>query len=843
MSANEDQDTARRLKRAAAAIEKLQGRLAALEGSRREAIAVVGLGCRLPGAPDPEAYWRLLRDGVDATTEVPADRWNADALYDAEPATPGRMSTKRFGSIGNLKGFDAAFFGIAPREARSMDPQQRLLLEVAWEALEDAGIPAKSLAGSRTGVYMAACGTDYFQLLLERGFGAIDPYFASGTVHSMAAGRLSYILGLVGPSLSVDTACSSSLVAVHLACRALRAGDCELALVGGVNLILSPELGVAFSQSRMLSGDGRCKTFSAAADGYGRAEGCGAVVLKRLSRAEADGDRVLAVIRGTAVNQDGATSGLTVPNGPAQQAVIRSALADGGVPAAAVGYVEAHGTGTALGDPIEMGALGAVFGPGRTAAAPLWVGSVKTNIGHAEGAAGIAGLIKVVLALRQGEMPAHLHCAEPSAHIDWRGGSLAVPQTTQPFPERQGRRVAGVSSFGFSGTNAHVVVEAAAEEARSVAADAAPRLYVVSAQSAAALAARAERHAAHLAARAPADWLDLCHTAGAGRAHLAHRLAVVAPSPQAAAARLAAYPSGVRSGRVVGGTAPRVAFLFTGQGAAGAEAGLELAAAGGAFGATLARCGELMKGLVGRPLAEILADGGVWATRADEAQPALFALQMALVAEWRASGIEPEAVLGHSLGEYAAAVTAGVFPLETGLRLVAARGALMAGLSSEGTMLALPLGEAAARALIGGEAGVSVGAVNGPAATVLSGPRPALARLAARLPAGVEGTWLAVTHAFHSPQMAPLVEAYREVVEAEHARTPFQMPRLGFLSTLMGRVVREEVCDPGYWCRQLVEPVMFWPAVTGLAASGATHAVEIGPRPVLGGLARGCVGP
>ncbi|HVT69792.1 MAG TPA: type I polyketide synthase, partial [Trebonia sp.] len=594
----------------------------------------------------------------------------------------------------------------------------------------------------------------------------------------------------------------------------------------------------------MLSGDGRCKTFSAAADGYGRAEGCGVVVLKRLSRAEADGDRVLAVIRGTAVNQDGATSGLTVPNGPAQQAVIRAALADGGVAAEAVGYVEAHGTGTALGDPIEMGALGAVFGAGRTAAAPLWVGSVKTNLGHAEGAAGIAGLIKVVLSLRQGTMPAHLHCAEPSRHIDWREGALAVPRTTQPFPERQGRRVAGVSSFGFSGTNAHVVVEAAAEEVRPVAADPAPRLYVVSAQSAAALSAQAKRHAAHLTDRMPEEWPNLCHTAGAGRAHLAHRLAVVAHSPQEAAARLAAYPSGVRSGRVVGGTAPRVAFLFTGQGAAGAEAGLELAAAGGAFGATLARCGELMTGLVGRPLAEILADGGVWATRADEAQPALFALQMALVAQWRASGIEPEAVLGHSLGEYAAAVTAGVFSLETGLRLVAARGALMAGLAaSEGTMLALPLGEAAARALVGDEAGVSVGAVNGPAATVLSGPRPALARLAARLPAGVEGTWLAVTHAFHSPQMAPLVAAYREVVTEEHGRTPFQMPRLGFLSTLTGRTVRQEVCEPEYWCRQLVEPVLFWPAVTGLVASGATHAVEIGPRPVLVGLARGCVGP
>jgi acyl transferase domain-containing protein/NADPH:quinone reductase-like Zn-dependent oxidoreductase/acyl carrier protein len=546
------------LQQAALALKEMRLRIDRLEAARREPIAIVGLSCHFPGAENPEAFWRLLEDGVEAVGEVPPDRWDAAALFDPDPAREGRIATTRLGALGPPELFDAAFFGIAPREAMSLDPQQRLLLEVAWEALEDAAIAPDRLAGAAAGVFAAAFGTDYFELLARGGRAGVDPYFASGTVHSMASGRIAYVLGLNGPAITVDTACSSSLVAVHLAVRALRHGDCDLALAGGASRILLPTYGLTFSRARMLAADGRCKAFDAAADGYVRAEGCGVLVLKRLSRAKADGDRVLAVIRGSALNQDGASSGLTVPNGPAQEAVIRMALADAGLGPEAVGYVEAHGTGTALGDPIEMGALGAVFAPGRSAARPLWVGSVKTNIGHAEAAAGVAGLIKAVLALRAGRIPPHLHFRSPSPHVDWRDGALAVPTASVPFPTVAGRRVAGVSSFGLSGTNAHVVVEAAAERPAASVEDGRSRLLVLSARSEAALAALAARWAACLAQGGVA-WADACRTAALGRAWLPWRLALVARSSAEAAGQLRAGGPAVARGRAGRG---KLAFLL-----------------------------------------------------------------------------------------------------------------------------------------------------------------------------------------------------------------------------------------------------------------------------------------
>ncbi|MBE7247997.1 MAG: polyketide synthase, partial [Actinomycetospora chiangmaiensis] len=435
----------------------------------REPIAIIGMGCRFPGGADPEAFWQTLATGRDAVGPVPADRWDIARYFDPDPAAPGRMSAREGGFLPEVSGFDAAFFGIAPREAESMDPQQRLLLEVAWEALEHAAIAPDSLRGSSSGVFVGLCNTDYFQRLLARDASRIDAYLASGSAPSVAAGRISYCLGLQGPAITVDTACSSSLAALHLACRSLRGGETRLALAGGVNVMCMPETSIALSKSGMLAPDGRCKTFDASADGFSRGEGCGLVVLKRLRDAEADGDRVLAVIRGSAVNQDGASSGLTAPNGPAQEAVIRAALRDAGVGPEAIGYVEAHGTGTQLGDPIELRALGAVFGGARER--PLLLGSVKTNIGHLEAAAGIAGVIKLVLALRHGALPATLHFRQPNPHIPWAQMPVEVVGEARAWPAGDRPRMAGVSSFGFSGTNVHLVLSEAPERDRADAAD------------------------------------------------------------------------------------------------------------------------------------------------------------------------------------------------------------------------------------------------------------------------------------------------------------------------------------------------------------------------------------
>jgi len=534
-----------RIARALQTIDRLQARLRAVEAPACAPVAVVGIGCRYPGGADsPAAFWQLLEEGRDAIGRVPADRWDAAALYDPDPAAPGRIVTREGGFVPDPQGFDAAFFGIAPREAASLDPQQRLLLEVAWEALEDAGLPPPALAGRPVGVFVGISSHDYSHRLAQLPPEAIDAYLATGNAHSVAAGRLSYSFGFIGPSVAVDTACSSSLVAVHLALQSLRAGECELALVGGVNRILSPAFGINFSRARMLAPDGRCKAFSARADGFGRGEGCGVVVLRRLADAERAGDRVRALLRGSALNQDGRSSGLTVPNGPAQQAVMRSALLSAGLAPADIQYVEAHGTGTALGDPIEAGALGAVFGAGRGREQSLHIGSVKANVGHLEAAAGLCGLIKGVLALQHGRLPAQLHALPPSPHIDWAALPLALPAATMAWPACNGPRRAGVSSFGFSGTNAHVVLEAAPPLAAAPLPDEGAGLLQLSARDAAALRALALRHADALDAGSP--WRAHAAAAAQGRAALPQRLALVAGSGAEAAALLRAWAAGER---------------------------------------------------------------------------------------------------------------------------------------------------------------------------------------------------------------------------------------------------------------------------------------------------------
>jgi myxalamid-type polyketide synthase MxaC len=753
-----------------------------------EPIAILGIGCRFPGgAVDGESFWRLLHDGVDAISEVPPSRWDVDAYYDPDPDAPGKMSSRWGGFLADIELFDARFFGISPREASTLDPQQRLLLEVTWEALEHAGQAPAGLAHSATGVFVGIGSNDYARHIhqaLADPAGRIDAYFGTGNALASASGRLSYVLGLHGPSLSLDTACSSSLVAVHLACQSLRSGECTLALAGGVNVILSPETNINFSKARMLAADGRCKTFSAAADGYVRGEGCGMVVLKRLADALAAGDPVLAVVRGSAVNHDGPSSGLTVPSGPAQEALLRQALASAGIAAAAVGYVEAHGTGTPLGDPIEAEALARQYGAGRPAGQPLRVGSVKTNLGHLEPAAGIAGLIKTVLALERREIPPHLHLGEPNPLIPWAESNLEVPVRPLPWEPIAGRRLAGVSSFGFTGTNAHVVVE---EAPPAAAGEPCPRplhLLVLSARDGEALAALAGRYRRLLAAApdlGPDDLADVAHGAGTGRSHFEHRLAAVAATPEEMAALLGA----AAAGREAAGLArrwlpsdrrPKVAFLFSGHGAQHAGMGVELYRTQGVVRGVLDRCQRVLDDALGAASFSLLAALEAWpALDRAAAEPALFALELALAELWRAWGVEPDLVLGEGAGEVAAACVAGMVDLAGGLRFVTERARLVQGPAAGGAA----------------------------AADLASGPAAA-----------------------NEPVLDDLERAAGAVAWAA--------PRRGIVCGLTGRLAADgELASPAYWRRQAGEPVRLGDGVAALVELGCEVFVEIGPGTAL----------
>ncbi len=560
------------LKRALVQIRDLEARLAEADEARAAPIAVLGIGCRFPGgADDPESFWQLLRDGRDAITEVPADRWDLGTYYDADPDAAGKMYTRWGGFLDGIDRFDTDFFGIRPREAIPLDPQQRLLLEVGWHALEDAGQAPERLRGSSAGVFVGISTNDYAQLTLFGDPDRIDVYSATGNALNAAAGRLAYFLGLRGPAMAVDTACSSSLVAVHLACQALCAGDCRLALAGGVNLMLTPHNTIATCRARMMARDGRCKAFDASADGYVRSEGCGMIVLKRLADARRDRDPIQAVIRGSAVNQDGASSALTVPNAAAQQDLLREALARAGVTASQISYVEAHGTGTALGDPIEMDSLKAVLLPGRTADRRCAIGSVKTNIGHLEAAAGIAGLIKVVLALQRQTIPPHLHLKSLNPHIELDGTALGIPTVLQPWPAGPSARLAGVSSFGFTGTNAHVIVEEASPTTASQPPDDRPlHVLTLSARTGNARREVAAAYQDRLGVADPASLADIAFTANAGRAHFAHRLALIAAAPAPMSAALSDFLAGAASAiglsqGLASTTPPRVVFFFPDQ--------------------------------------------------------------------------------------------------------------------------------------------------------------------------------------------------------------------------------------------------------------------------------------
>jgi myxalamid-type polyketide synthase MxaE and MxaD len=831
------------LQRALLAIKELRARLEASERAKTEPIAVIGMGCRFPGgANNPDAFWQLLHNGTDAVTAVPADRWDGDALYDSDMLAAGKINTRQAAFLDRVDLFDADFFGISPREAAHMDPQQRLLLEVAYETLEDAGQPLERLAGSRTGVFVGihSHSSDY-TLLQVNDPARIDMHTSTGTAHSIVANRLSYVFDLQGPSLAVDTACSSSLVAVHLACQSLRDRDCELALVGGVNLILSPEITISLSKMQALSPDGRCKTFDAAADGFGRGEGCGAVVLKRLSDALAAGDPILAAIAGSAVNQDGTTNGLTAPNGLSQQDVIRRALAMAGVEPAQIGYVETHGTGTVLGDPIEVEALAEVVGQPRADGSVCALGSVKTNIGHLEGAAGIAGLIKVILSLRHQAIPRHLHFQKLNPHISLANTPFVIPTAERPWPAGA-PRFAGISSFGFGGTNAHVIVgdapATAATDGPQKTEDLAAYLLPLSARSEPALKELAAAYRDFFAAE-DRSLADVCYTAGLRRSHHEHRLALVGGSPAAMLARLEAFDRGEAhadtvAGRQLPAARRGLAFVFSGQGAQLLGMGQELLATEPVFRAKVAEYDELLRPYTGWSLLTELT-AAPEQSRLEEnevAQPALFAVQVALAALLRTWGIAPDTVIGHSVGEVAAAHVAGILSLADAIRVIYYRGRVIQKATGSGRMAAVGLSQAEAEALLAGYGGhVSLAAANSPVSSVLSGEPAALEEIVQRLQAeGRFGRLIpAVNYASHSHVMAPYSRELADSLAGLETR-PANLP---IYSTVTGAAGRRGEYDAAYWGRNLRQPVLFAPALAALAADGFTAFLEIGSHPLL----------
>jgi acyl transferase domain-containing protein len=832
------------MRRALVELKDLRAKLDAAERAKIEPIAIVGIGCRFPGgANDPASFWQLLLDGRDAIVRVPEDRWEADAYYDPNPDAPGKTYTCQGGFLDGVDAFDSQFFDIPPREAETMDPQHRLLLEVAWEALENAGLAPEKLAGSQTGVFVGITSNDYAQLCVKLGhLDSIDAYVSTGNAFNFATGRLSFVLGLRGPNLAIDTACSSSLVAVHLACQSLRQGECQLALAGGVNLMLTPEVTIALSKARMLAVDGRCKTFDAAADGYGRGEGCGVVVLARLSTALANGNPVLAIIRGSAVNQNGSGSGITVPSAQAQQSLIREALTNARVAPEQVNYVEAHGTGTALGDPIEVRALAAVLAPSRSADRPLVVGAVKTNIGHLEAAAGIASLIKVVLALQHRTIPPHLHLTQPNPYIPWADLPIVIPTQCMSWPGDTDRRIAGVSSFGASGTNAHVVLEEAPERKAPPNESARPtHLLALSAKSAQALTHVAERFADYLATNSAASLPNVCFSANTGRSHFPHRLAVLADSSEHLRERLHDFvlgkeSAGVTSRHTRSTSRPKVAFLFPGQGAQYVGMGRELDRSQPAFHAALDECAALLDPVLPLPLRAVLDPPAGAASPLDQTaytQPALFAVEYALATLWRSWGVRPAALLGHSVGEYVAACLAGVFSLADALTLVAARGRLMQARGRAGAMAAVFASAGEVERLL--ETGVVIAAFNGPAETVIAGEAEAVEGVLARAAGvGVRTRRLAGNLAFHSALLEPMVEEFAAVA----AGVRYEPPRVTLLANLTGRVAGGEIATADYWVKQVRAPVRFWAGLEELWRQGLRVYLEVGPRPILVGLGR-----
>lgn len=824
-------------KRLALLALELQERVEELERRQYEPIAIVGMGCRVPGENKGlDGFWQVLAEGRDVISEIPPERWDAESYYSPEPDTPGRMATRWGGFLEDIAGFDAPFFGIARREANSMDPQQRLLLEVCWEALENAGYCPRKAAGGEVGVFTGITTTDYHSLMMERGEDTITVHTATGSGNNVASGRISYVLALQGPNLSVDTACSSSLLAVHLACQSLRAGECRMALAAGVNALLAPELFIALSKAHALAADGRCKAFDSRADGFARAEGCGVIVLKRLSHALADGDHIHAVIRSTAVNQDGRSSGMTAPNGAAQEAVIRRALQQAGLTPDQVDYVEAHGTGTALGDPIEAHALAATLGFNRDPQHPLMLGSVKTNLGHLEAAAGVIGLIKVVLAFQHETIPQHLHFQSLNPHIDWNEASIQIVAQPTPWRRSSRRRIAGLNSFGLSGTNSHVLLEEPPIRKRAVTANTRPlHLLVSSARTERALTSLQQRLAEYLETGNQA-LEDVCYTASVGRAHFEYRAAFLGADSESMGKALTTTPAA----KGVAVESPQIVFLFPGQGAQYSGMARHLYETQPVFREVLDECARLLQPYLQIGLLDVL--WGAEPTLIHQTiytQPALFAVEYALAKLWMSWGVIPAAVAGHSVGEYVAACVAGVFSLEDGLKLIAERGRLMQKAGGQGGMIAVLADEDRVRpALAGVEDRVAIAVLNSPENTVISGYYPELNHVERALEQdGIRVQRLNVSHAFHSPQMREIESDFERVA----ASLQINSPKLRIFSSVSGHEVGDELRDPGYWRRQVVYPVRFRSLVQTLEVSGYRNFLEVGPGTTLAALGRECV--
>ncbi len=813
-------------------------------------IAIIGIGCRFPGANNPAQFWQMLRDGKDAISQ--SDRWSGSSWG---------------GFIEDVDRFDPQFFGITPREAQSIDPQQRLLLEVSWSALEDAAVGNKNLAGSNTGVFIGISSSDYSQLRFHYGLD-VDAYVGTGNAHSIAANRLSYLFDLKGPSMAVDTACSSSLVAIHLASQSLKTGECDQAIAGGVNLMLSPELTQTFTQAGMMAEDGRCKTFDAAADGYVRGEGCGVVILKRLADAQRDGDRILGVIKGSAINQDGRSNGLTAPNGLSQQAVIRQALANANVSPAEISYIESHGTGTSLGDPIEVNSLKAVLGQERDRS--CYLGSLKTNIGHLESAAGIASLIKTVLCLQHQAIPPNLHFKQLNPLIDLADTGITIPQQLQPWSTSGDTKYAGVSSFGFGGTNAHVILgdgekgraggnatcgqALCVKEAYSTTArgdgenkltERPLHLLTLSAKSKPALRDLVFSYKDYLQENPDIALADICHTANIGRTHFNHRLAIAVKSKTQLQHKLASFTAGQYKGIVQGEASNssnnQVAFLFTGQGSQYENMGYQLYQTQAVFKNALDRCAEILQPYLEKPLLEVLYSEHSSSLKESllhetvYTQPAIFALEYALAQMWMDWGIKPSALIGHSVGEYVAATISGVFSLADGLKLLATRGKLMQTLSHKGEMYAVFADEATVKSVIESfRKQVAIAAINSNQSVVISGEQTAVNSIISKFDTqGIKSKQLTVSHAFHSPLMNPILEDFAKVAES----IEYNLPQIQLISNITGKIATAEISTAQYWIDHIIAPVRFADGIQALQQE-CNIFLEIGSKPILLGMGR-----